>query len=236
MSDLKEKRKQIYREARHEKFLERLSPELCEQLMGRFTVETRDTFLRVVDWVLEEAYKTQEEANTLANERFEAYRNDVQKDEVLTIESVMSHDPNGLGMHLYRRRQTWMRETTGDSVAFSGYFQETNQGAVRVAFRKYKPFEDQLHILQFAPFIKPITHDGKTFKSIGVFEHTLSRYGVYNIEIFSDTCWHLCNTAYSHKTIIKEFSGARECLRYVYDNHPYEGTNSEATDDDDDDD
>lgn len=109
---------------------------------------------------------------------------------------------------------------------FTGYFAKTNQRALKILFRQHRSFEEQLHILQFIPFIKPITDDDddESFKSIQVFEHTLSRYGIYNIEVASDMCWRLCMTTHSQKRLIKEFSSAHECLRYVYDNHPYEGT------------
>lgn len=76
MFDLKEKRKEIYREARREVFAKLKIPQGWKGTRG---LDEREAFMRVVDWVLEETYVAQYEANTLAHERLEAFTNEAQK-------------------------------------------------------------------------------------------------------------------------------------------------------------
>ncbi len=84
-------------------------------------------------------------------------------------------------------------------------------------FDQNKEFAEQLAVLNFIPYIKPLD-DG--FKYLDIFENTCSETGRLSIR-FKDDLFEVVKTNYGHPQVQKDFTNMMDCLKYVYDNHPY---------------
>lgn len=161
------------------------------------------------------------ESYKIARERYDALLEEASKDVPISVPMIMETDPNFDGQTLYRRIKQFVARFSKGSIEISGYRTETHQRALQVAFDQNKPFEDQLQILEFVPYIKPAKPNRylstEKRKIIGVFEYTLSKNEIYYIEIAEDGQVYFC----THIRELKEFPDLKSCLRYVYDHHPY---------------
>ena len=122
----------------------------------------------------------------------------------------------------------WLNEQPG--MRHYGYNSETNQVAVQICLDQKIPLNKQLGILRFIPHIKTFKKNKKDIIYIGVFEHTLSEYGVYEIQRHGET-WQLIKTTYHHPNICCETTNISELLKYIYKHHPYERLTTPEDDD-----
>ena len=143
----------------------------------------------------------------------------------ITIEKIMSLDWGNVHGPYYKKLEKFLQQFRG--ISCGGYYPETNQLSVRVAFDQNKDLKDQLDIMRFIPFIKPIKHNKFTqvgissSKVISIFENTLSEHGSYDLHITDDKIYCTC-ISYRHPMIEETFTSIEDALKYVYDNHPYE--------------
>jgi hypothetical protein len=149
----------------------------------------------------------------------EAYDQKVQekyKDIVFTPKTYMEINASSRGEALYVACEKFISTYYDKGVYAGGYYPATNQFALKVKFDQNRPLEHQLGILDFVEYLKPF----EGTKHIGVFEYTLSEDGVYCILVSDKT--KLIKTTYGHDRTIRMFDTLLECLRYVYEYHPYE--------------
>ena len=89
---------------------------------------------------------------------------------------------------------------------------------LQVDFDQNKPFEEQLGVLEFIPYIKKIK--GEEFKLVGVLEETCSFHGIYELRIYPDHT-ELTVTSCGHLKIVFSNVDIKVVLKHVYDNFPY---------------
>ena len=104
----------------------------------------------------------------------------------------------------------------------SGYFPETEQ--IQLELMLYKGvgdnFEQTVAVLQeVLPFVKPL----KGVKHLKIFEHTLSEYGSYGVEISEDS-FDVVVWTYGRKRTVKSFDNLRSMVQYVQQHHYYESS------------
>jgi len=104
----------------------------------------------------------------------------------------------------------------------SGYFPETEQ--IQLELMLYKGIGDNLEqtvtaLEEVLPFIKPL----KGVKRLKIFEHTLSEYGSYRVEI-SETSFDVVVWTYGRKSTVKSFDNLRSMVQYVQQHHYYESS------------
>lgn len=159
----------------------------------------------------------------------------------ITVESVMKVDslfsPEYDGGKYYKEVQNFLGAFYNSGIYYGGnYFTSENtqksQIALKVIFDQNKPFDEQLGILEFIPYLLPVNgRDYKTKlydKCIGVFEESLSEGGVYQIVyIEKDKIWKLIITTYGREQSLITNKDIKEVLHHVYLYHPYEPKNKE---------
>lgn len=140
------------------------------------------------------------------------------------IEYFLFEDGTVAGKRYSERAKFW--EHLG--LGLSGYIIATKQVRLEVALKKGvgDNLEQTLQGMEkVLPFVKEV--DGvKRFK---IFEHTLSEYGVYEMEITAQGCT-LVRWTFGRKHVEVAFTTLRELLEYVQENHFYES--SEDADED----
>jgi hypothetical protein len=83
----------------------------------------------------------------------------------------------------------------------SGYIPENRQAHIEICAYKNEPLADHLEELElWLPHVKELNG----VKHIGIFESSLSEFGVYNFEIRKDK-FFITFTRYSSKKDLKEF-------------------------------
>lgn len=101
----------------------------------------------------------------------------------------------------------------------SGYFPETEQ--IQLELMLYKGACDNLEqtvtaLEDVLPLVKPL----KGVKRLKIFEHTLSEYGSYRVEI-SETSFDVVVWTYGRKSTVKSFDNLRSMVQYVQQHHYY---------------
>lgn len=115
----------------------------------------------------------------------------------------------------------------------SGYFPETNQRSVSVMLKRRDPQslnKTITSVKKVLPFIKPIkvpdadgTRDARTMKRLGIFEHTCSEHGIYEMLIGEEAgVFEIMRTRYRRPQILKSFSSLEEMLACVQREFYYE--------------
>ena len=112
----------------------------------------------------------------------------------------------------------------------SGYFPEIEQISLKMVL--YKGKKDNLEqtiatLEQVIPLLK--VHKG--VKHLGVFEHTCSEHGSYDVEI-TDTSFDLIVWRWSRKSTVKSFDNLRNLVEYVQEHHYYRDSESDRYDED----
>jgi len=114
----------------------------------------------------------------------------------------------------------------------SGYYPDTNQRALSVMMThgSQESFDKTIaSVKKIMPYMKmgesePVTEHVKRF---GVFEHTLSEYGVYNLAINEEKDIYIVTLHRYHRASIhKKCKSLEELLHYVQDNLWYDGKKS----------
>lgn len=153
-----------------------LMAEIREWLQGLVPAEQLDTALLGIK--LSRSVGGYMEAIERACKKYDTYLDEKNRRLEPSIEYLMSCQPDGDGQAMYNRTQRWLAEYTNHSVMKYGYFTDTNQTSLQIHFLRKKPLSEQLHILEFAPHIKPLS-DG--FCLINILEPSLSAGGSYYI-------------------------------------------------------
>lgn len=125
----------------------------------------------------------------------------------------------------YKARGKFWREK---GLWHSGYFPEISQ--IHLEVMLYKGVNDNLQkvftaLEEVLPYLK--VHNG--VKRLGVFEHSLSEYGSYAIEI-ADESFDLVVHRYGRKSAVKSFDNLLSLLQYVQKHHYYESSEDEEKD------
>lgn len=147
----------------------------------------------------------------------------------LTPKSVMEIDSKHLTYpHPYREVEEWIHSHKG--LYTCPYIRKLKDGrhqiGLSVKFDQNLPFEDQLSILDFIPYIEESYDDDynennlNEYKTFSVFEFSLSADGIYYVR-FKEEKAYLCVIRFHTFSILK--SGTMmDVLEYIYNNHPYE--------------
>ena len=120
----------------------------------------------------------------------------------------------------------------------SGYNPQTNQHAIKLTINENDSDEKLENIekglLKILPIIKPFSHDFKEpgmfknpLKMIGIFEHTLSQNGIYNLVVDPNNnnhCAVICHS-WSRISSKKEFNSLMDALKHIRKYHYYESKN-----------
>lgn len=218
---------QVYRDTFRERMaaLVDSDPSFLQSLLGYPpSKEAMHTAEALWAWLGSGGEKLREECLLSARERYDALLEEKTRDIPVTVAMVMETSARIEGQTLYRRIQNFMQEISGGCLRIGGYHPDTGQRVLKVAFDQNRPFEDQLQVLDFVPYIVPTeTRASRRTKSglrkvIKVFDYTLSAGACYYVEVLADNSAQF-STSYSEKQM---FPDVTACLRYVYDNHPYE--------------
>lgn len=103
----------------------------------------------------------------------------------------------------------------------SGYYPDTNQRALQLTLTKGDPTsftKTVAAIKEVLPFIKQQKGGKRVF---GVFEHTLSEFGVYNV-LEKNGVWSLEKTTYGRPEVLKTFPSVEEMVKYIQTRHYYD--------------
>lgn len=151
----------------------------------------------------------------------------------ISVESVMRADYEILNSKYFKQIHNFIRGfpgiySGGMCHVFKGEnsnIKQNSQICLKVMFDQFQPFEKQLGILEFVPYLLPISNFSSRYngkfcdKFIDIFEYTLSEYANYQI-VLRDETWSIINTRGLEKGIY-DSKDLREVLKYVYDHMPY---------------
>ncbi len=152
------------------------------------------------------------------------------------IDFVLFHKESEDSSVKYRLKEKLLREKY--LLRNSGYVTQTDQTGLEISLTKGDKERTQKvcdSILVLLPHIKPImrTNISRTkdyfnrqsfiAKSFGIFENTLSEYGIYSLYISNnDTEFHIMITKYGHTEILNTFSSLMDALNHIEKNIWYE--------------
>lgn len=123
------------------------------------------------------------------------------------------------------------KKLTELSLSSNGYFHETNQVYIRIALYRDNDshFEKVYESLQnILPVIKPL-EDG--YKHIDIFEHTLSEFGVYALQVHPDNNKaRIVITRWGRDSVVQRTTDLRSALKYIQQNNYYGETKGEIYD------
>lgn len=110
------------------------------------------------------------------------------------------------------------------------YHSQNNQSAIQLGAIKNEPIEDQIEELKmWLSYTKPIKNEyGVEYKFVSIFESTLSRHGIYHLQIHSDDNIKLMFTRYGNPSVLKEFKSLEDAVEYVAKNHYYKKSKKQA--------
>ena len=133
----------------------------------------------------------------------------------------MLHVNNDETMVKHRKREEELRKL---GLIASGFFSETQQEHVEVMLIKGDPKslkQTLAGLKKILPIIKPLPKDD--FKHVGIFEHTCSEYGVYEMHINEEKGhYEIIKTVYHRPSSIKTFATLRDMIIYIQQNIWYE--------------
>ena len=137
------------------------------------------------------------------------------------IEYFLFEDGRVSGERYKAREKFW----DDKGLWHSGYFPEISQ--IHLEIMLYKGVNDNLErvftaLQEVLPYIK--TQNG--VKRLGIFEHSLSENGSYDIEI-TDKSFGLVVHRYGRKSAVKSFDNLLSLLQYVQKHHYYESSEDE---------
>jgi hypothetical protein len=103
----------------------------------------------------------------------------------------------------------------------NGYNAYTQQSGLNLMFDQNVPFEEQLGILDFFPFIEPSEYHGQKIKSIhvGIFEHTLSEQYSYSLQANPEKTNFTVENHCGHEYF--ESGNLMDTLKFIYERFPY---------------
>ena len=133
------------------------------------------------------------------------------------IEYYLFEDGTVSGSRYAGREKYW--ENLG--LSRSGYYPDISQVHLGVKLIKgcEKSFEKTMETLQMIlPHLKKNSEGNKT---LGVFEHTLSEYGSYTIEV-NGLGFFLNVWVYGTKRPVESFKSLGELVKYVQEHHYYD--------------
>lgn len=133
------------------------------------------------------------------------------------IEYYLFEDGMVSGSRYAEREKFW--EEIG--LDCSGYFPDINQVCLDLQMTRgcEMSFQKTMRALEMViPHIKS-NRDGN--KKLGVFEYTLSEYGIYEIEV-NDLGFFLNKRVYGIKHHLKTFKSLEELVRYIQEYHYYD--------------
>lgn len=119
----------------------------------------------------------------------------------------------------YKRRGEWLAKIGLES---SGYNPKTEQIALRICLYKNDDEETQRQhdsLMKVMPYLKP-SKDGIY---IGIFENTLSEYGIYDLKVGDGQC-KLEFTRYGSTSTLKTFDTLLDAMKFVQEEHYYQKT------------
>lgn len=208
--------KKLYKQAREEYLSNYIFRNLKDESLMQIISKVLDEYQDIIVGIKDLYNKKVDEQN---------------KDLVVNVKTYMERDPNGGSYEWYKKNIIPFEESYYDKgLFFGGYWSDTNQRAVSVKFDQNKPFEEQLGILEFIPYIKA---NEKNIKKIRIFESSLSEGGAYSIE-YDDSkklaIYEIVKTSWGTNKTLETFHNLEACLKYVYDNHPYEWHNDKQFD------
>lgn len=230
------------------KVVKKLTPDQLKENISKFEKEI-ETLHKTID-PLQKKLTTKWNALKNAQEALSSYvvvdMANMSIDE--QIEYALPEDGNSSDMVKYR-----FSNDLCVSLGFSnsGYNPQTNQRSWKITMTKgsQESYDKTLTSLKLLiPHLKSFeiknVREGNlrgeinlTGKTIGIFEHTCSEFGVYNMFI-SDTGkkpYSILTTAYRRTTLMNSFATLEEIVKHIQENIWYDGgkTNSYEEDDDD---
>lgn len=108
----------------------------------------------------------------------------------------------------------------------SGYNPRTNQTSIDIACIGDVPVEPQLEELRmWLSEYKPIPTEGDgDVHYVGIFESTLSEFGIYHLEVYDDESCIIRKTTYGRPEILSTFDNLKSALDYIRLNLWYQKT------------
>jgi hypothetical protein len=123
------------------------------------------------------------------------------------------------GMALYKRAQ---REFDGLGFMMSGRWADSNETAVQLQMYRDDPTSYDQTLSAIQTVLPHYTPGATGFVRFGIFEHTLSEGGVYQLEITPDmTLARLTKTVYGSERLVFEGTG-EDVLRRIQRDHYYQ--------------
>lgn len=168
------------------------------------------------------------------NKRIENLRSKKEKEQMelpMTKEQEIEYflfEDGRVSGERYKKRDKFWRDK---GLKNSGYFANINQ--VKLEIMVYKGEGDNLEqtitsLEEALPLIKE--QDG--VKHIGIFEHTLSEGGCWDIEI-TDSSFDLTLHYFHRRTVEKSFDNLCSLVEYVQEHHYYESSLDQEEDGED---
>jgi hypothetical protein len=105
-------------------------------------------------------------------------------------------------------------------IRLSGYNPKINQCCIQFSGYKDDPIQPQIdELMMWLPHIRCDPNDN--FKYVGIFEHTLSEHGVYDLRIYSDKCV-IGKTTWGSYRKIHSFNSLEETIKLIVKKYYYE--------------
>lgn len=123
---------------------------------------------------------------------------------------------NNIEQEIYR---SWSNAVSSNFkyLMTGGYFPETNQTAITFMANKKKTLESHLKELEYwLPFIKPIKNEKELeHKVMSIMDRTLSEYGSYGLDIYSDSHIEITKIYYYSESIVKTFTSLSNAVSFI---------------------
>lgn len=131
---------------------------------------------------------------------------------VITPEKFMSiHWIDRYSNNVYKKLSKWFQDNYDEKglLCCGEYEYATGQRYLKLAFNQARPFDEQLGILEFIPYLDE--------DHVGIREKSLSQYGSWTLKNIKSNPI-LCRNRYE----VAKFDNLMDALKYIYKHHPAE--------------
>lgn len=139
----------------------------------------------------------------------------------ITLEKIMALDWNTLREPWYKEVNKFLNTNFSKGMCHcGGMHTDTWQMVVKLSMIRNKPLAEQLDVLHFLPYLKPIETKLGMAKVIDIFESTCGEDGSFDIYIIDDT-YKVVKCSYGSPRVLFESKDVMAALDYVRLNHWY---------------
>lgn len=164
---------------------------------------------------------------TLRNTPFKSTSDKKKDKEIIAYWWLQAYVPDGFGNEKtpYEIYRTWSNALYGFECVGpdSSYNPDTKQCSAKFCVEKDSDLQTGLEeLFLILPLMKSLEEKGQKYKYFGVFERSLSEYGVYSVKYYDDLNIELGITVYGSYRILEKFTSPEALLKELQRKYYYE--------------